>query len=304
MENTKKMFSIESDGTTIGTKVFDSDGKQVGLVQKIVWESSVDHPLAKATIEILNIPLYGSFTPEVKKVDVKEPVIKDVVSTTKKNSWVSDSEDLTIEELEKLVEKGNKLFNSEDDETEFLSEFKNLNMDAVCKQHRVRDFIRERYDSPDVVYSAFVKFLTSLSPTQLDAFLYDSKNKERFNDCKWYSLDKEALAKDERAQDWEKELLFLGNSIRYKVQYLKNTTPKQERATTTSGFVQIADGHNQFKQDPNPTTLPEDFFKKTQAEIEAKLKEEPTSQRPEINTQTFRHAENNPSWSRSTQEQK
>ena len=50
-------WSIKSDGTAAGTLVTDETGNPVGLVQKIVWEVSVDDPWAKAEITVAGVPL-------------------------------------------------------------------------------------------------------------------------------------------------------------------------------------------------------------------------------------------------------
>ncbi len=65
------LFKITSDGTSGNTRITDlSNGKLVGKVQKIVWEVSVDEPLAKCSIEIVGVPL------EIDKTNVNEIVYK------------------------------------------------------------------------------------------------------------------------------------------------------------------------------------------------------------------------------------
>ena len=49
-------MKIVSDGTALGTQVFDADGNQIGLVQKVTWEVSVDQPYAKMIVEVFGVP--------------------------------------------------------------------------------------------------------------------------------------------------------------------------------------------------------------------------------------------------------
>jgi hypothetical protein len=48
---------IESDGTSVGTKVTDLDGKLIGYVQEITWKTTLTEPLATCTITIAKVPV-------------------------------------------------------------------------------------------------------------------------------------------------------------------------------------------------------------------------------------------------------
>jgi len=50
-------IQIISDGTAFGTKVVDQDGQTIGKISKITWEISAEDLLAKATIEIVKVPI-------------------------------------------------------------------------------------------------------------------------------------------------------------------------------------------------------------------------------------------------------
>ena len=48
---------IISDGTVAGTKVVDSKGNRIKLIQKIKWELSLSSGISKVTLKIKKMPI-------------------------------------------------------------------------------------------------------------------------------------------------------------------------------------------------------------------------------------------------------
>lgn len=65
-------LKIISDGTSVGTKLFDEDtGESVPLVQRLTWEATADgFNLTKVTVELLNVPVEIVAKADVDLVEV------------------------------------------------------------------------------------------------------------------------------------------------------------------------------------------------------------------------------------------
>lgn len=48
---------IESDGTRKGTKLMDTAGNLIGLIQSVKWEIGLNDPYAKAVIHLYKVPV-------------------------------------------------------------------------------------------------------------------------------------------------------------------------------------------------------------------------------------------------------
>jgi len=55
MEKTR--LYINSDGTSIGTKIYDSEGNVIGLVQKVTWSIGASDAFSNCVIEVAKVPL-------------------------------------------------------------------------------------------------------------------------------------------------------------------------------------------------------------------------------------------------------
>ena len=108
--NNSKLVSpmkVVSDGTSLGTQVFDAEGNQIGLIQKIVWEVSVDSPYAKMTIEVLAVPIDAKAKQSAvwKNKPKVEPETNASITKVYVNDYWDKSEDLDNLPLGKIEEK-------------------------------------------------------------------------------------------------------------------------------------------------------------------------------------------------------
>lgn len=67
-------LQIESDGTSIGTKITDVEtGEKLGYIQEITWKVSVDDPVAKCTLVIAKMPIKVlGIDKEIKELDARK----------------------------------------------------------------------------------------------------------------------------------------------------------------------------------------------------------------------------------------